>query len=103
MICYLLYYLLTCVHYLVMLTGNIFYCNIYFIYYIRYAVSVLWRLSSDLEVEKVWYGRSVINSKYKLTYEVAQKLFEDEDTAKIVSLISELKGTDLLHEELEIR
>ena len=39
----------------------------------RYAVSVVWRLGSDYEVKDVWYGRTVIRSAYKLTYEVRGK------------------------------
>ena len=41
----------------------------------RYAVSVMWKLSPNYEVEKVWYGRTVIRSAYKLTYEVCWCLF----------------------------
>ena len=38
----------------------------------RYAVSVVWKLSPQYEVKekKVWYGRTIIRSSYKLTYEV---------------------------------
>lgn len=36
----------------------------------RYAVSVLWKLDSDYQVKSVWYGRTIIRSKYKLAYEV---------------------------------
>lgn len=45
----------------------------------RYAVSVMWKLSPDYEVEKVWFGRTIIRSSYKLTYEVAQDIFDDKD------------------------
>ena len=36
-------------------------------------MSVVWRLGSDYEVKDVWYGRTVIRSAYKLTYEVRGK------------------------------
>ena len=37
----------------------------------RYAVSVIWKLDpSTYEVNDVWYGRTIICSKYKLFYEV---------------------------------
>ena len=36
----------------------------------RCAVSVLWEMDQSCNVKKVWYGRSVIRSAYKLTYEV---------------------------------
>ena len=36
----------------------------------RYAVSTIWELDKDLIVTKVWYGRTVIRSAYKMTYEV---------------------------------
>ncbi|XP_067105156.1 DIS3-like exonuclease 1 isoform X1 [Osmerus mordax] len=45
----------------------------------RYAVSVLWELDSHtLEVQSVWYGRSIIRSCYQLHYELAQSLLEGE-------------------------
>ena len=43
----------------------------------RYAVTVLWELDSrTLEVLDVWFGRTVIRSKYKLYYELAQEIIE---------------------------
>ena len=36
----------------------------------RYAVSVIWNLDTSYRVHKVWYGRTIIRSKYKLAYEV---------------------------------
>ena len=54
----------------------IFYVQIY-IYHslhstftVRYAVSVMWELDAAYNVQKVWYGRTVIRSRYKLFYEV---------------------------------
>ncbi len=38
----------------------------------RYAVSVVWELDSRYRVQKVWYGRTIIRSKYKLAYEVVK-------------------------------
>ena len=35
-----------------------------------YAVSVIWKLSSSFNVIKVWFGRTIIRSSYKLSYEV---------------------------------
>ena len=37
----------------------------------RCAVSVLCELDSSCDVVKVWFGRTVIHSSYKLTYEVS--------------------------------
>ncbi|XP_068954358.1 DIS3-like exonuclease 1 isoform X4 [Petaurus breviceps papuanus] len=43
----------------------------------RYAVSVLWELDkSSFEIKKVWYGRTIIQSAYKLYYEAAQDLLD---------------------------
>lgn len=41
----------------------------------RYAVSVIWKLRPETyEVEKVWYGRTIISSSYKMFYEVTAYL-----------------------------
>nr|CUU99529.1 hypothetical transcript [Hymenolepis microstoma] len=41
----------------------------------RYAVSVIWELDPmTLEVQDVWYGRTVIRSSYKMTYKAAQTI-----------------------------
>ncbi|KAK3258973.1 hypothetical protein CYMTET_32006 [Cymbomonas tetramitiformis] len=42
----------------------------------RLAVSVLWTLTPDLEVTDVWFGRTVIHSAHKLTYQQAQAMFD---------------------------
>ena len=34
-------------------------------------MSVIWELNGNCEVIDVWYGRTVIRSKYKLYYEVS--------------------------------
>ena len=33
-------------------------------------MSVIWQLNNNYEVIGVWYGRTVIRSRYKLFYEV---------------------------------
>ena len=38
--------------------------------YSRYAVSVIWKLDKQCQVKNVWYGRTLIRSRYKLAYEV---------------------------------
>lgn len=43
----------------------------------RYAVSVMWELDkTSYEIKKVWYGRTIIRSAYKLFYEAAQELLD---------------------------
>ncbi|KAM8972773.1 DIS3-like exonuclease 1 [Pelodytes ibericus] len=45
----------------------------------RYAVSVIWELDSrTYEIRRVWYGRTIIRSSYKLSYEVAQQLLDGD-------------------------
>ncbi|KAG7242762.1 hypothetical protein INR49_020137 [Caranx melampygus] len=45
----------------------------------RYAMSVLWELDAHtLNVNKVWYGRTIIRSSYQLHYELAQALLNGE-------------------------
>jgi len=48
----------------------------------RYAVSVIWELdpNSNYKVSKVWYGRTVIKSSYKMTYEAAQAVIDGVKT-----------------------
>jgi len=69
----------------------------------RYAVSVVWKLDSSYNVKDVWYGRTVIRSKYKLTYEVAQKLFNGAAANDVTQEIPELLHSPLSGEELEQR
>ncbi|XP_060708913.1 DIS3-like exonuclease 1 isoform X1 [Hemiscyllium ocellatum] len=60
----------------------------------RYAVSVLWELDkTNYEVLKVWFGRTIIKSAYKMYYEAAQALLDGN--LHIMDDIPELKG----HEE----
>ncbi|XP_075063694.1 DIS3-like exonuclease 1 isoform X2 [Mixophyes fleayi] len=43
----------------------------------RYAVSVMWELDrTTYDIRRVWYGRTIIRSCYKLSYEVAQQLLD---------------------------
>lgn len=42
----------------------------------RYAVSVLWELDADARLVRQWSGRTLIRSRYKLHYELAQRLAE---------------------------
>ncbi|XP_018647748.1 ribonuclease II-related [Schistosoma mansoni] len=51
----------------------------------RYAVSVLWEIDMDsFDISNIWYGRTVIHSSYKLTYELAQRIY-DSVTADNIS------------------
>ncbi|XP_035215219.1 DIS3-like exonuclease 1 [Stegodyphus dumicola] len=58
----------------------------------RYAVSVLWELDSECNVQNVWYGRTVINSRYKLCYEAAQDILFGATAEEMISEIPELQG-----------
>ena len=66
----------------------------------RYAVSVIWKLDRDHQVKSVWYGRTVIRSKYKLSYEVAQQLCDGATASEVKGDIPELMKSDLTQEEL---
>ncbi|XP_064382954.1 DIS3-like exonuclease 1 [Halichondria panicea] len=69
----------------------------------RYAVSVVWVLDSRYRVQKVWYGRTIIRSKYKLAYETAQALYDGVSAQCVLKDISELHDPPLLASELEKR
>ncbi|KAM5292142.1 DIS3-like exonuclease 1 isoform 2-T2 [Ctenodactylus gundi] len=59
----------------------------------RYAVSVIWELDeTSYEIKKVWYGRTIIRSAYKLFYEAAQELLEGNFT--VADDIPEFKDLD---------
>ncbi len=46
----------------------------------RYAVSVIWTLSPDLEqVKSTWYGRTVIHNVQAMTYEQAHNILHDKE------------------------
>ena len=42
----------------------------------RLAASVVWRLDRDLEPVAVWFGRTIIRSRYKLHYQQAQDVLD---------------------------
>ena len=69
----------------------------------RYAVSVIWKLDPDYQVKDVWYGRTVIRSRYKLTYEAAQQLYDGAAASEVRKDIPELMNSDLTQEELHKR
>ncbi|XP_038623376.1 DIS3-like exonuclease 1 [Tachyglossus aculeatus] len=59
----------------------------------RYAVSVTWELDrTSYEIQKVRFGRSIIRSAYKLSYETAQTLLDGDPAA--ADAIPELRGLD---------
>ncbi|GBM24441.1 DIS3-like exonuclease 1 [Araneus ventricosus] len=60
----------------------------------RYAVSVLWELDSKCKVQNVWYGRTIIKSKYKLCYEAAQDILYGSTVENMLADIPELQGLD---------
>ena len=66
-------------------------------------MSVVWKLDKEHNVLDVWYGRTVVRSKYKLSYEVAQRLFDGVVTSKVARDIPELMNPDLKGEELRKR
>uniref|UniRef100_A0A3P9CKK3 DIS3-like exonuclease 1 n=1 Tax=Maylandia zebra TaxID=106582 RepID=A0A3P9CKK3_9CICH len=73
----------------------------------RYAMSVLWELDAEsLEVQEVWYGRTLIRSSYQLHYELAQALLNGEqvEVAELANLGPQEKGSKLaqLTEALEM-
>ncbi|VDM19023.1 unnamed protein product [Hydatigera taeniaeformis] len=76
---------------------------------VQYAVSVIWELDPvSLEVLDVWYGRTVIRSAYKMTYQAAQTIADLKDVgtemepngAKILSGLGGLKEVGELIPEL---
>lgn len=64
---------------------------------------MIWKLYPDYQVKDVWYGRTVITSKYKLTYEAAQQLYDGAAASEVKKDIPELLNPDLTLEELEKR
>ncbi|KAL5481237.1 hypothetical protein EMCRGX_G021367 [Ephydatia muelleri] len=68
----------------------------------RYAVSTIWELDKDLIVTKVWYGRTVIRSAYKMTYEAAQALFDGVPMETLRTMVPELrdKSPDQLQDKV---
>uniref|UniRef100_A0A7S2RTJ9 DIS3-like exonuclease 1 n=1 Tax=Mucochytrium quahogii TaxID=96639 RepID=A0A7S2RTJ9_9STRA len=45
----------------------------------RYAVSTIWTLDANFDIEDVWMGRTLINSKHALSYGQAQRLIDGQD------------------------
>ncbi|XP_071034799.1 DIS3-like exonuclease 1 isoform X2 [Parasteatoda tepidariorum] len=58
----------------------------------RYAVSVLWELDKNYQVQNAWYGRTIIRSSYKLCYEAAQDILFGATAEKMIADIPELQG-----------
>ncbi|XP_069767412.1 DIS3-like exonuclease 1 isoform X2 [Narcine bancroftii] len=59
----------------------------------RYAVSILWELDkATYEICKVWFGRTIIRSAYKMFYEAAQALLDGK--LNVLDDIPELKGLE---------
>ncbi|ELK24842.1 DIS3-like exonuclease 1 [Myotis davidii] len=59
----------------------------------RYAVSIMWELDkTSYEIKKVWYGRTIIRSSYKLFYEAAQELLDGN--FNIIDDIPEFRDLD---------
>ncbi|CAI7992116.1 DIS3-like exonuclease 1 [Geodia barretti] len=69
----------------------------------RYAVSVVWKMDQNYDVKSVWFGRTLIRSRYKLSYEVAQQLCDGAAASDIRGDIPELLNLDLSQQELEKR
>ena len=63
-------------------------------------MSVVWKLDSDYQVKGVWYGRTVIRSKYKLSYEVAQQFCDGTAASEVKGDLPELLNPDLTQEEV---
>ncbi len=67
----------------------------------RYAVSVLWELnpSENYRVISTWYGRTVIRSDYKLSYEVAQDIINgvksEEEMKEAIPELARFAGQGL--------
>ena len=66
-------------------------------------MSVVWKLDSDYQVKDMWYGRTVIRSKYKLSYEVAQQFCDGTVASEVKGDIPELLNPDLTQEEVHKR
>lgn len=47
-------------------------------------------MNSNMEVEDVWYGRTVIRSRYKLFYEIAQKIADGLGNDEIIENVPEM-------------
>lgn len=67
----------------------------------RYAMSVIWELDKNFEVVDVWYGKTIIRSRYKLFYEMAQAMHDGISLTEIVKNVPELQN--MLEEETKKR
>ncbi|XP_034143266.1 DIS3-like exonuclease 1 isoform X2 [Esox lucius] len=66
----------------------------------RYAMSVMWDLDAQtLQVNRVWYGRTLIRSSYQLYYEQAQALLngEEAEVPELAQLPPEERDHKLSH------
>ena len=54
----------------------------------------MWNLSPDFVVQKVWFGRTIIRSSYKLTYEVAQDIFDNKDAVLDIPELSNMPAKE---------
>lgn len=70
----------------------------------RLAVSVVWRLDSDLEVISAWFGRTIIRSRYKLHYQQAQDVLDGSTEPTPAPGTDEIAPQDLarVKESLEV-
>lgn len=66
----------------------------------RYAMSVIWELDENYKVVDVWFGRTIIRSRYKLFYEIAQAINDGVSTDELVNNIPELRN--LSHDVMSI-
>jgi len=69
----------------------------------RLSFSVIWKINSDgIPIEEPWFGRTVINSKAKLSYEHAQALIEGKDWSDLppVELADGISMMDLRNDIL---
>ena len=66
-------------------------------------MSVILKLDQNYEVKEVWYGRTIIRSRYKLSYEVAQELCDGAAASEVKGQIFELVNSELTVEEVEKR
>ncbi|XP_013780030.1 DIS3-like exonuclease 1 [Limulus polyphemus] len=57
----------------------------------RYTVSVMWEFDPHFELRKVWFGRTIICSAYKMFYEAAQDILNGKSLEEMQSTIPELK------------
>ncbi|KAK4472849.1 hypothetical protein MN116_004062 [Schistosoma mekongi] len=74
----------------------------------RYAVSVFWEIDAvSFDIINIWYGRTVIRSSYKLSYELAQHIYDlvtSEDISsrsnKMEELIKKSGGLEAIRNDI---